>query len=720
MAHVSGKATRILLELLERRGIDRRPVVEGLPIDPVVLVDPRARVAWEIFIELLDRVERIVGGPQGLEELGAEMVWVPQYAFMRRIAAHVVDLRRLHEAGARWFAPQLFPGLRFEIVDVPGGRFVIHGSVPSHLRGSLPFFQICRGCISAISCLLDQPRSIVDAELTPRQMRLVVHPPPSIPLRRRLGRKLRAVVAGQALVDDLMRQHWEVTESYRALLRSRQDFRDVLERAPTGVAISRERIHVWVNPAFARLLGYEEPRLLVGTPVASIVAPEDRAAVVARLQDPTAPHEPRTIHLLRKDGTPIAFELAPVQEIEFEGVPAQLMVGSDVTDRKKIQDRLLLTDRMAALGTLAAGVAHEINNPLAYAYLGLSIAARALDRPDGREDLRSAIASATEGIERVRAIVADLKTFSRSDEETAGPVDVNEVLEATLRLAGRELEGRIDVVRAQGADQPAHANRARLGQVFLNLVLNAIEAIPEGERGLIRIVTRTRGGRVEVEIADNGTGIAPGDLERIFDPFFTTKPVGKGTGLGLAISHRIVTRLGGEISVTSRTVVPDDDPERPPLRTFVRVSIPIMRNEIECLAKSVEPPERPERRLRVLVVEDEPAIGKALEHLLRGAHDPVVATSGRAAIDLLRCDDAFDVILCDLAMPDPDGIAVYEAASPQVASRFVFLTGGAFTERARAFLESVPNRRLEKPFDPADVLAAIAAVGSAFSPSRSS
>lgn len=406
--------------------------------------------------------------------------------------------------------------------------------------------------------------------------------------------------------------------------------------------------------------------------------------------------------------------------------PAEGLGGGAVREAADLgagQVRLLLADRLASVGTLAAGVAHEINNPLASVIANLAQAAEELDRLPGEgvgsaaAELRDLIEGARRGADRVRRIVRDLKTFARFDEDRVAPVDVHAVLDATLSLAGNEIRHRARLVRDYGEVPQVRANEARLGQVFLNVLMNAVQAMPEGEaeRQELRITTRADAeGRVIVEVQDTGSGIAPEDLPRIFDPFYTTRPVGLGAGLGLSICHNVVTSLGGEIAVDSRLGQ----------GTTVRIALPgaggrpIRPAAGRGSAAEAdggpagplppggrEPSEPPlnggDRRVRVLVVDDEPLITTSLRRALRG-HEVTVAMSGREALDVLARDGSFDLVLCDLMMPDLTGMDLYEElrrTHPGAEDRIVFMTGGAFTPKAREFLARVPNAHLAKPFD---------------------
>ena len=462
---------------------------------------------------------------------------------------------------------------------------------------------------------------------------------------------------------------------------------------------------LWANPALVRLLGYDRPRQLIGLPLLSFVHPEDHR--VARIQaEPSLdqPGEPREYRLVRKDGEIVTCEVAPAREVSFEGRTARLMVLVDVSERQRMQRQLLLADRMAALGTLAAGIAHEINNPLAYVHGSLEIAEASLAKftPASLNRTRQALAIAREGIDRVRTIAADLKAFSRAPGPAIEPVDVHAVLDSTLTLAMSQIRQRARLVKEYGDVPPARANSARLGQVFLNLFLNAVEAIPEGQYAsqLIRVRTRVQGDRIVVEIADSGVGIPPEVVPRIFDPFFTTKPIGSGTGLGLAICHRIVSDLGGSIEVESL-------PREAPVRTAFRVSLPAALHAGGESRRQIPARARRGARGRVLIVDDEPALLDVLRGVVAPLHEVVLASSGRAALDLLRENATFDVVLCDLMMAGVDGVGLFDELcrmDRELADRVVFMTGGAFTQRVREFLARVPNPCLEKPFDAARVL----------------
>jgi signal transduction histidine kinase/CheY-like chemotaxis protein len=365
--------------------------------------------------------------------------------------------------------------------------------------------------------------------------------------------------------------------------------------------------------------------------------------------------------------------------------------------------------RLATVGTLAAGVAHEINNPLAYLTASLAYleerreAAPAVAFWDA--EAREALRDAQEGAVRVREIVKGLRSYSRGAEEARAPLRLEPVLESAIRVSAAEWKHCARLVRDFGPTPLVLADEGRLGQVFLNLLVNAAQAIGQGraEANEIRVSARTGpdGGAV-VEVRDTGAGIGPEVAARLFDPFFTTRPVGAGTGLGLTISRNIVEALGGRIEAEGA----------PGAGACFRVHLPAAPPDARPAPRlpAPRPAAAPAARLRVLVIDDEPALRAAVRRSLAGAHEVEAIASAGDAIRRARAGERWDAILCDLMMPDATGMDLHAALGlidPGQAARTVFMTGGAFTEEARAFLERLPNPRLAKPFTPGELEAAL-------------
>ena len=530
------------------------------------------------------------------------------------------------------------------------------------------------------------------------------------------------VIGVASIIEDIT----ERRQRERALERSEARFRTLIESAPDAIAVypPDDRRLLYANSAFASLLGYDVPQEMLGTGMDVFIHPDDRHILErrwARLAEARGALAPQEYRMMRRDGGVVHAEIVSMI-IEYDGKPNVIVFGRDLTERKQMQARLLLADRMVSVGTLAAGVAHEINNPLAYVMTNLDVlATRKLPalaeqlRDLGGEpaaigeELAQAVAMldmAREGSARMRDIVRDLRTFTggaRQEERT--PVDVRRVLDAAINLAWNEIRHRTRLEKDYGPVPLVLASEARLAQVFLNILVNAAQALQVGDAAKNVIHVRTRavpGERVAVEVTDTGPGVPAELLDRIFDPFFTTKPVGVGTGLGLWICQGIVTALGGHVAV-----------ESPPGggATF-RVVLPAAPTDT-LTSTLTTPPEAaalPARRLRLLVVDDEIAIGRTLAIALSDELEVATATSGRHALELMTGGGPFDVVLCDLMMPDVSGMDLYEQVVeryPALATRFVFVTGGAFTDRARAFVEQVGLPVLEKPFTLSELSAVV-------------
>jgi signal transduction histidine kinase len=399
-----------------------------------------------------------------------------------------------------------------------------------------------------------------------------------------------------------------------------------------------------------------------------------------------------------------------------------ILVLRDVTERRALERRLAQSEKLAALGTLSAGMAHEINNPLAYALGNVDFVLDAL--PDAQQRLRAlgggeadavaarlgeladALREGKEGAVRVHHIVEDLKRFGRAEAAQEATLELCEVLDCALRMTASHLRHHATVRRDYRPTPRVRANEGQLGQVFTNLLMNAAHAVsgatgaasPESNEVVVAMFTDDAG-RAVVEIRDSGPGIADDLKGRIFDPFFTTKPVGSGTGLGLSICFSIVESLGGALTVASE----------PGEGATFRVILPALA--VEPTSVPVVSASLPLRRGRVLVIDDEPAIRRLIGRLLKQDHEVIELGNAREALALIATDEPFDMILCDLMMPGLTGAEFYEALrelQPQSLDNVVFLTGGAFTERSQKFLDSIANATMMKPLQPEQLRSLVA------------
>lgn len=488
------------------------------------------------------------------------------------------------------------------------------------------------------------------------------------------------------------------------LERSERLLRAVLDSVPSGVVVAghgREllacnpaaRTMLKLGPADRRLedLGRGYEFLLPDriTPLGATEEPLTRALAGEIV-------ERQEVFAKSRDGTDAKHLTAFARPlVEGAGTVGAVATFRDVTVERAAQEQLMVSDRMASVGMLAAGVAHEINNPLAAVLANLDlmvsvVGAPGIEAPVASE-LRELLGDARTAADRVRQIVRDLKIFSRHEDAEDGSVNIRQVLDSTARMAWNEIRHRAQLVKDYGETPHVRGSESRLGQVFLNLLVNAAQAIPEGaaQQNMICMRTRVVGGNILVEITDTGSGMSDETVRRLFTPFYTTKVVGEGTGLGLAIAYRIVTAVGGTIAVES---------ELGKGTTFRLTLLPAQETAVS--APLLTDVSAPSRRGRILVVDDELIICTSVRRMLSRRHEVVVTTRATEALERVRAGETFDVILCDLMMPQMTGMELHrQLAAFGHADHIVFMTGGAFTLAARQFLDSVSNQRIEKPFD---------------------
>ncbi|HEY4332659.1 MAG TPA: response regulator [Ilumatobacteraceae bacterium] len=394
-------------------------------------------------------------------------------------------------------------------------------------------------------------------------------------------------------------------------------------------------------------------------------------------------------------------------------VERELREANTRREQTLLREQLLISDRMASVGILAAGVGHEINNPLAAVLGNIELALHELDMlrdstggGDPRlvtihEELAEAHASALQ----IRYVANDLKLFARADNDNRSAVDVEKVIESSLRMAHTEIRHRSRVITSYGKVPAVDANESRLAQVFLNLIVNAAQSIPEGraDENEINVSTSVEpSGEVVVTVRDTGSGMSADVKNRLFTPFFTTKPIGVGTGLGLSICHRIITSFGGTITVAS---------ELGKGTTFRVQLLPASRQVAVAPAAPTGPEQQHQRRRgRVLVIDDEPSMCMLARRVLEPMHDVTTTTNAREALEWIQAGQRFDAIVSDVMMPVMTGIDFYEAlrdSVPDQAALMIFTSGGAFTDRAREFVLNSSNTHVDKPFNIATLRAAV-------------
>jgi PAS domain S-box-containing protein len=503
----------------------------------------------------------------------------------------------------------------------------------------------------------------------------------------------------------------DVTERRRAvaeLAGAEAHYRRLVTAAPLAVyALDAAGRFIELNPAGERLLARTAGELL-GQPFSLIIAPRDLPAAQGLFERTTAGAAPEVgeeLWIVRPSGEErlLSVTIAPMWEGgAIRGVHG---IARDITDERERERHVRRVERLAGVGTLIAGVAHELNNPLS-AVLGFTRLLLMDPRPDSeREDLET-IARETE---RMAKIVSDLRLIARDTQEDTGRrqrVDLNDVVRHVLRTRDYSLRTRNIEVGEELADglPPLLADRGQLEQVLLNLVVNAEQAMDgaPGERTLV-VRTRPTAGGASVQVVDSGRGISKAHLERIFDPFFTTKAPGEGTGLGLSLVHSIVREHKGDIRVDSEpgqgTAIRIDLPEAPP------------ENEMETEAA---PLARAARPLRVLVVDDEDGVRRVVVRTLqRRGHHVDEAAEGTRALQMLDAA-AYDVIVSDLRMPGMSGdelLSRLRERSGGIEQRLIFLTGDTASPEAVRILAGADVPILPKPAAIAEVVRWVEQVG---------
>ncbi|HEY2899562.1 MAG TPA: ATP-binding protein [Polyangia bacterium] len=394
-------------------------------------------------------------------------------------------------------------------------------------------------------------------------------------------------------------------------------------------------------------------------------------------------------------------------------------ICTDVTEARRLQTGIMQDDRMRAMGTVAASVAHEINNPLTYVLAGLEETALKLDSLSTdvetlvRFGYDAAAATATlrgltrlkeflnpvlVGTKRIRDVTRELRTFARPDDERLLPIEPGGVVRSVLGLLRKEIEARARLIEEFGPSPRVRANEARLVQVMTNLLMNAWQALPAPDpaRHVIGVRTGSHEGDAFIEVWDSGGGVPVALREKIFEPFFTTKDIGSGTGLGLFVCRNVVNAFQGRISVH----------DAPGGGALFRVVLPAATGDDRAAVPA--PPvaaaiERTEQSRRVLIIDDDALVAKALAVRLTGDRfDVRTVLDARQGLEILLADDRVDLVYCDVMMKDFTGIDFHEALrrkAPERLSKVVFMTGGAFTAEARAFLEERGDTHVEKPFD---------------------
>ena len=492
----------------------------------------------------------------------------------------------------------------------------------------------------------------------------------------------------------------------------------VLETAPNGIVTVNEAGRIrGMNQAGEEMFGRSSAEMK-GQPMTELIPDLN---VVKEATDSTSMEADEKALLepvhegIRADGEafPVSIATGTFQE---EDETKHVMILRDDSELQEMRVQMMRLDRLSAVGTLATGVGHEINNPLSYIKGNLEYVERSLrllhasqkeseiELGIDLDDLLEAIEDGQHGLDRIAAIVSDLRSFAMADSQELSVVDLVECIESAVAIAENEIRHRAQLIRDYDDAPAVWADAGSLNQVLLNLLLNAAQAISDGavDENEIEVRVDPDDDWIAIVVRDTGMGISEANQERIFDPFFTTKAPDEGTGLGLSISQNIISEMGGTIEVDSEVGEGTTFTIRLPMAEFdglIDGDERVPTDELPDIEDG-----------RVLVVDDDARVCMALERTLDRAFDVVTETKGEAALKRLQDGENFHIILVDLMMPHLNGMEFFErlaAMSEPLSRRIIFITGGVFTPDAQAFLEERETPCLEKPFDPALMFAMI-------------
>lgn len=499
----------------------------------------------------------------------------------------------------------------------------------------------------------------------------------------------------------------ENTRLYQQVKASEERYKDLFANAYDLIFMLDHDLRITsINRIGPQVMRYSLEEL-IGQPLehfSESVSWEQAQQLMIEVQD-GADVAPFELELVRYDGEPIYLEISARLMQNGHNAKGIHCIARNLTERRKLEQQLVQSEKLSAIGQLVAGVAHELNNPLT----SISGYAQLLQRDKSLSDvtMQDVLQIHTQA-ERAARIVRNLLIFAREHKPERVMTDLNEVLHNTLMLQAYQLRvDNIKVVSEYEEDLPTTiADPHQLQQVFLNLINNAHQAMQQrGGGGTLTLSTRSGQSRrsssdpvasdqiIEVAVSDTGVGISDRDISRIFDPFFTTKPVGQGTGLGLSICFGIIQEHGGVIWVDSTLGV----------GTTIYVEIPL-RAQIEPAPDPIPPltaNNDDAAPLQVLVVDDEAPVGQFLARLLKEmGHRPVVVESAKQALEILARQH-FDTILADIKMPEMDGFDLYAAVNeqyPDLASQIVFITGDTLSPSTLERIAEHNNPFIGKPF----------------------
>lgn len=559
--YILSQPVALAVDVAIDEGLDVDALARGLELDHrAIQRTAYMRVPWESFVIFLERMEEALAG-ELVPAMTRRFVEQNPFSNFARVGGLFCSPQLLYRMANHVFGPMMFPLARFDVEELGNIGFRVMLTLPPDVRDCPVFFRICGEFLRHSPALIGMKPARAHHIFGVRQATFQIDYPPSLSLLARLRRFTDAALASRAFMEELQAQGERLRESYDALQESEETFRTVVERSPDGVMVLHEDAIIFANDALARMLALRGGPELVGERIETLGAPGyDVSGLLREAQE----HGEAVALRLRlpEDDTAAAVPVeARALRARFLGRDALIATMRDVREREASMARAIDTDRLVTMGTLAAGVAHEVNTPLGYAQANLEFIDELLeDTPDLREldaeaqaDVLASLRDARKGVERAIEIASDLKEIGREGDVRGEVLDPRQSVEGALRWARAEVLQVARLHMALEACGEVIASRRRLSQVVLNLLINAAHAMSSDRRhqNLVEITTFASDEHACIEVCDNGPGMTPETLERVFEPFYTTKEPGRGTGLGLFVSREIVEEFGGTLHLES-------------------------------------------------------------------------------------------------------------------------------------------------------------------------
>ncbi len=714
---VSTKIVTIISESISMlKGVPAESLFENSPISASDIGKKNQWIAWDLLVDWIDWLDAQPIGPFDWEEIGRTGPDTSTFQYAQAIVRACISVRYAYHIGAKWLGDSLFPPITSKVEFVR--KHDVFQTLVLHPTAK-PCPKLFKLFAGALTVLPKQAFGLTPAKVTLKLEGRVATYDIEVPQQHTLWSwmtsQLRAVFSHRRILLELEGQQQELREQSQLLYNQREELKNFIKLFPDGVFIYRDGQIRYANEKVAAYLNMD-PSEIVGKEIFNFVHPSSHELIKSRVADlkrnPTKVNEPTEFTMIRSGSSePFVVECTSINTL-FDGEKSVLVVMRDLTERKKLQMKLMQNDRLTSLGQLAAGVGHEINNPLTSILLKLELLQEKQTSTLGSPDVSKVVSEIKDGLERIKYISTDLKTLARNrDEDVLSNIDVNRILQATAHMTRNEIEHRARFVFHPGVIAPVYANEARLSQVFLNILINAIQAIEPGsaDENEISVKTYALNHNVVIEIRDSGSGIPDDMKDRLFQPFQTTKPVGLGTGLGLSICDSIIRKYNGAIEYESqmgsgslfRIVIPESDVKE--------VKAPTADSSAS-LKKSIK---SASAGRKVMIVDDDKEVLGIFNEFVSRDYEVSTFRDSRDALKVLAAGEQFDCIVCDLMMPNVGGVEFYQRlqeVSPSHAQKIIFVTGGSFTAATDQFLRKPGIIFFEKPISYRELLRAIASL----------